>query len=144
VTYALTQCAIATTLTAGRARLLAFTVYGKYYTTSGLLPWNMEEQTSETSEAICPAIQRHIPEESNPQYRLQLLSHALKNLLKQQTADRAESATAIKSAADQVFKDLTWRIHGSKLQVTSNRTERVACGTHRTVNFRCVTMKTVN
>jgi len=100
-------------------------VYGNYYMKGGLLPWNMEALPSETSAAICPAAQRHIPEASNPQYRLQLLSPALKNLLKQQTADRAESATAIKSAADQVFKDLTWRIHGRscKLLQTERNTQ---------------------
>jgi hypothetical protein len=73
-TYALTQPAIATVLTAGRARFLAFIVHGNYYMKSGLLPWNMEAQPSETSAAICSATQSHIPEVSNPQYRLQLLS----------------------------------------------------------------------
>lgn len=133
VTYALTQRATATTRTAGRDRLLAFIAYVNYYTKSGLLPWNMEEQTSETSAAICPAIQRHILEDSNHQYRLQLLSPALKNLLKQQTVNSWVSCCHKVSSWSGIqrrdLEDLR-----KKLQVTSDRTERVACRTHRTVN----------
>jgi hypothetical protein len=38
------------------------------------LPLKMMAQSFETSGARCPAIQRHIPEDSNPQHRLQLLN----------------------------------------------------------------------